>query len=70
MEHEAVSEVAAALGNTPDIARKSYIDPRVIRAWEQGHTISATLRRARRLPDEDKRRDATEKAVLRLLRAR
>jgi DNA topoisomerase-1 len=35
----AVRQVSAALGNTPTIARKSYIDPRVIRAYEDGAVI-------------------------------
>jgi DNA topoisomerase-1 len=35
----AVRQVSAALGNTPAIARKSYIDPRVIRAYEDGTVI-------------------------------
>ncbi|MEO6227983.1 MAG: DNA topoisomerase IB [Thermomonas sp.] len=29
-------EVARQLGNTPAVCRKSYIDPRVYQAWEQG----------------------------------
>lgn len=35
----AVREVSAALGNTPTVARDSYIDPRVIRAYEDGTVI-------------------------------
>ena len=35
----AVSEVAEYLGNTPTIARNSYIDPRVIDLYEAGTTI-------------------------------
>ncbi len=38
-----VSEVAGYLGNTPAVARASYIDPRVIRCYENGHTIAAAL---------------------------
>ena len=34
-----VKEVAAALGNTPAVARSSYIDPRVIDRWARGETI-------------------------------
>jgi DNA topoisomerase IB len=38
-----VQEVAEYLGNTPAVARASYIDPRVIDRYEAGHTIAATL---------------------------
>ena len=61
----AVEEVAAYLGNTPTIARKSYIDPRVIDEYESGVTIAPTL--ARRHRDPDKRQAAVEKAVARLI---
>jgi DNA topoisomerase-1 len=39
----AVSEVAEYLGNTPTIARNSYIDPRVIDLYESGTTIDPDL---------------------------
>jgi DNA topoisomerase IB len=39
----AVSEVAEYLGNTPTIARNSYIDPRVIDLYENGTTIDPEL---------------------------
>ncbi len=35
----AVAEVADVLGNTPTVARSSYIDPRVIDLFEDGRTI-------------------------------
>ncbi|WP_345388965.1 hypothetical protein [Nonomuraea salmonea] len=31
------------LGNTPTVARASYVDPRVIEAYEQDRTIGAAL---------------------------
>ena len=61
----AVEEVAEYLGNTPTIARNSYIDPRVIEQYEDGVTIAATLRQ--RYPDEVRRQAAIEKAVARLI---
>lgn len=61
----AVEEVAAYLGNTPTIAKASYIDPRVIEQYEDGETIAGTLRR--RYPDDAKRQAAIEKAVGRLI---
>ena len=36
-------EVAGYLGNTPAVARASYIDPRVISLYEQGKTIASSL---------------------------
>jgi DNA topoisomerase IB len=38
-----VREVADYLGNTPAVARASYIDPRVIDLYQDGHTIAAAL---------------------------
>jgi DNA topoisomerase IB len=38
-----VAEVAAYLGNTPAVARASYIDPRVIDLYQDGRTIAAAL---------------------------
>ena len=38
-----VREVADYLGNTPAVARASYIDPRVIALYEAGHTIVSAL---------------------------
>jgi DNA topoisomerase IB len=35
-----VNEVSGYLGNTPAVARASYIDPRVITLYEQGITIA------------------------------
>ncbi|WP_280316754.1 DNA topoisomerase IB [Nocardia wallacei] len=66
---EVMTEVAEALGNTPTVARNSYVDPRVIEAWERGETVAAALRRSRRARTDDDRQAAVERAVLRLLRA-
>ena len=38
-----VREVADYLGNTPAVARASYIDPRVIELYENGFTIASVL---------------------------
>jgi DNA topoisomerase IB len=38
-----VAEVAGYLGNTPAVARASYIDPRIIDLYEDGHTITSAL---------------------------
>jgi DNA topoisomerase IB len=41
--NRAVAEVARYLGNTPAVCRSSYIDPRVIDAYEGGLTIEPAL---------------------------
>jgi DNA topoisomerase I len=61
----AVEEVAAYLGNTPTIARGSYIDPRVIDLYEAGTTITPPRVTARTSPT--RRQELLEKAVLELL---
>jgi DNA topoisomerase I len=65
----AMVEVAEYLGNTPTVARGSYVDPRVIDAFEGGATIAPTLAKlGRRRRHPERSRDAIERAVLRLLR--
>lgn len=61
----AVAEVSEFLGNTPTIARSSYIDPRVIDLYEDGVTVSTAARR--RYRDPDARQAALERAVRRML---
>ena len=60
-----MEEVSAYLGNTPTIARKSYIDPRVIDQYEAGVTVAGTL--AKKYRDDTARQAAIEKAVGRLI---
>ena len=62
---KAMVEVAEYLGNTPAIARSSYVDPRVIDHYESGTTIASATKRRHRTPEE--RQAALERAVLRLL---
>lgn len=59
-------DVAAFLGNTPTVARASYVDPRVVSAFEEGRTIARAV--ARRHADDDARQLALERAALRLIR--
>lgn len=42
-----VKDVAEELGNTPAVARSSYIDPRLLDLWERGETIGSTRSQAR-----------------------
>ena len=62
---QAMTEVAEYLGNTPAIAKSSYVDPRVVDLYEDGTTIEAAVRR--RYPSTEKRQEALERAVLRML---
>jgi len=69
----AIKQVAEHLGNTPTVARSSYVDPRVIERFEQGRTVLTALRRLDgtfALPDltDDAARAAVERAVIRLIR--
>ena len=61
-----MKEVGEFLGNTPTLARSSYVDPRVVDAYEEGRTIAGTTRRHHATADD--RQAALERAVLRLLR--
>jgi DNA topoisomerase IB len=64
----AVRGVSEVLGNTPAVARRSYIDPRVFDRYLSGWTIGGEVDRLGELegPD-DRRRLRVEKAVLDLL---
>ena len=67
--NDAVKGVAAFLGNTPAVCRRSYIDPRVFDRYRGGATIAEALRRAGSLdeaymPSAQRR---IERAVMRLL---
>lgn len=45
--NRAVKTVAAALGNTPAVCRRSYIDPRVLDRYRDGETIDLGRRAGR-----------------------
>lgn len=60
----AVGDVAGYLGNTPAVARASYIDPRVIERYESGTTIDPSRARAHH---GHRGRTAVELAVRELL---
>jgi DNA topoisomerase I len=60
--------VAEELGNTPAVARRSYVDPRVVTAYEEGITIGPALRRAKRQRSPEARRETIERATARVIR--
>ncbi len=62
---QAVVEVSEYLGNTPAIARNSYVDPRVLDLYEDGTTIASALRGVPKQPQ--RRQEHIERAVLRML---
>jgi DNA topoisomerase I len=59
--------VAEELGNTPAVARRSYVDPRIITAYEAGITIAPALRRVRRQRTPEARRETIEWATARMI---
>ena len=61
----AMKEVSEFLGNTPTLARSSYVDPRVVDAYEEGRTIERATRRTYANPDE--RQAALERATVKLI---
>lgn len=68
VESAVMKEVAAELGNTPAVARGSYVDPRVVTGYEQGLTIAAATRRAERARDPDAAQEILDKATRMLIR--
>jgi DNA topoisomerase I len=63
----AVKEVAFYLGNTPAVARSSYIDPRVFDRYRDGQTIRPKLELVGIVPDATAIQGPVEDAVLELL---
>src|ERR1700758_4774962 len=61
-------EVAEELGNTPAVARGSYVDPRVITGYRHGHTIAAATGRAERTRRPEAAQEILEKATRMLIR--
>ena len=68
VESAVMKEVAEELGNTPAVARGSYVDPRVVEGYEKGVTIAAgsTARRPHQEPGE--RQAILEDSTARLIR--
>jgi len=65
----AYGEVADYLGNTPAVARASYVDPRIVDLYDDGRTVLGALARAGRDDSAEGPflHGAVERAVLRLL---
>src|SRR5690349_16751005 len=68
VESAVMKEVSEELGNTPAVARSSYVDPRVVEGYEAGLTIAAGVRRADRTRVPAKRQAILESSTARLIR--
>ena len=68
----AVKQVSEHLGNTPTVARSSYVDPRVRERFAEGHTVLPALQKLEGceagLPADDATRAGLEHAVVELLK--
>jgi DNA topoisomerase-1 len=62
-----LEEVSEHLGNTPTVARASYVDPRIVDQYEHGRTIASTVDRVGTDLDDDEARAALERAVNKVL---
>jgi len=65
--NRAVKTVAAALGNTPAVCRRSYIDPRVFDRYRDGETIDDGRRAASEGRMSERTRQKIEREVLGLI---
>ena len=67
----AVKQVSEHLGNTPTVARSSYVDPRVLERFEEGRTVLSAVRKldddVTGLPADDASRALLERAVVKLI---
>jgi DNA topoisomerase-1 len=64
---DAMKEVAGYLGNTPSVARKSYVDPRLVDLFADGATISPALASTDQNLADGATHGKVERAVLNLL---
>jgi DNA topoisomerase-1 len=65
--NRAVKTVAAALGNTPAVCRRSYIDPRAFDRYRDGETIDLGRRAAAQGTMSERTRQRLERQVLELI---
>lgn len=68
VESAVMKEVAEELGNTPAVARGSYVDPRVVEGYEKGMTIAAGVRRADRVKNAGEKQTILEDSTARLIK--
>ncbi len=68
VEAAVMKEVAEELGNTPAVARGSYVDPRVVAGYESGRTIAPAARQAAKATDAHERQAILDRSTARLIR--
>jgi len=68
VESAVMKEVSEELGNTPAVARGSYVDPRVVEGYEKEMTIATGVRRANRVKTAGERQAILEDSTARLIR--
>lgn len=68
VESAVMKEVAEELGNTPAVARGSYVDPRVVTGYESNLTIASAARRAAKLNSLAERQEVLDRGTARLIR--
>jgi DNA topoisomerase I len=68
VESAVMKEVSEELGNTPAVARSSYVDPRVVEGYKKGLTIAAGVRRADRVKNAGEKQAILEDSTARLIR--
>jgi DNA topoisomerase I len=68
VESAVMKEVAEELGNTPAVARASYVDPRVVEGYENEVTIAAGVRRAARMKTMSQRQEVLDRSTAKLIR--
>lgn len=68
VESAVMKEVSEELGNTPAVARSSYVDPRVVQGYESNLTIAAGARRAAKMKSPAERQEVLGHSTARLIR--
>lgn len=67
VEAAVMKEVSAELGNTPAVARSSYVDPRVVAGYERNLTIATAAKRASKTRETARQQAILEKATRTLI---
>lgn len=66
----AIVAVSEKLGNTPSVARDSYIDPRIFEHYKNGHTIHYFQKEIKKLLKKNENLSETEVGVLYMLKSK
>lgn len=66
----AIVGVSEKLGNTPSVARDSYIDPRIFEHYKNGHTVHYFQKEIKRLLKKNENLSETEVGVLHMLKSK